>query len=632
MLNNVALWLEQFHFLRPLWLLALIPAGALVLALWFRVTRAGQWQRWVAPHLLTYLIEGGQDKRRGWPLLAVLAMWFIAVIALAGPAWQKLPEPVQKGGSALVVVWDMSPSMTAQDIKPSRLTRARLKLIDLLRSRREGVTGLVAYAGEAHVITPLTDDTDTIISLLPALTPGNMPMAGSNTEMALEMAYGLLDDAAIANGQVLLITDGIAPEAYETLARIRRNGEHQLTIWGIGTPEGAPIPLSTGGFAKDRSGNMVIAKFDEDALQDFAAEIDAYYVPLLQSNEDIETLNRLFDAPSDNLRQTSRVFDNWYEHGPWLLLVILPLVALTFRRGWLLCLALFALPLSLPQPAHAGWDDLWKTPDQQGQEALAQQETERAAQLFEDPAWRGTALYRAGHYDAALEAFRQSDALRDLYNQGNSLMQLGDYQAAIEAYEKVLEQEPDHGDAQANKELAEQLLQQQQEEQQQGEQGDNQDPQEQEGQDGRQAKQQGEQGEQGQESDSQNSESQTESRNSSQASNGDQQDNEAVGADNPDEADQQSPQQQEQQDETDEQLVQDEPQGEDDADERQDQASASTELTDGDREQQQALEQWLRKVPDDPAGLIRNKMQYEFRQRRQSGQSPGQGNNAGQRW
>lgn len=635
MLNSLLLWLQQAHFIRPWWLLALIPVMLLIGSLWLRRRSAGQWQEFIAPHLLHYLLDGSNKRRRLAPLLGLGLLWTLAVIALAGPAWEKLPQPVQKSGSALVILWDMSPSMMAQDLKPSRLMRSRLKLTDLLRARREGITGLVVYAGESHVVTPLTDDSQTIISLLPALSPTAMPLPGSNPEMALRTAHQLLANAGIPKGNVLMITDDIVPEAFDTLARIQSESQHQLTLWGVGTREGAPIPLPRGGFAQKPDGTLVNARLDEDRLQDFAADIGAYYVPLLADNEDIDTLQTLFQAPGENLRETDREFDAWYEHGPWLLVLMLPFVAQLYRRGWLMCLPLFALPLMSPNAQAGFWDDLWQTPDQQGQKALADQQPEIAAQLFKDPAWRGTALYRAGDYSAALEAFKHNQSSDSLYNQGNSLMQLGKVEAAIDAYKQALEQNPDNADAAANLELAQRLLEQQQQQSDNGDDGQQQESSQQSAGDQQQNtqgdSQQQQNADESQSADGQqpyddpdNNQSQTEQN--AQQNPGEQEDSDSA---------QDSEEQVTEQSETDEREAntrQQHAETEDSAAEQTKDAATASLAPAEQREQQEALEQWLRKVPDDPSGLLRNKFQHQHRERRQSGHWQQPDNGARHRW
>src|SRR5690606_4082420 len=137
------------------------------------------WRREIAPDLLDHLLDHRGERRMRWPWWLAFAGWVLGCLALAGPTWEKLPQPVLQKRDALVVVLDLSLSMTVADVQPSRLQRARYKILDLLQRRTEGLTGLVAYAGDAHVVTPLTDDTATIANLVPALAPDMMPIYGS---------------------------------------------------------------------------------------------------------------------------------------------------------------------------------------------------------------------------------------------------------------------------------------------------------------------------------------------------------------------------------------------------------------------------------------------------------------------
>ena len=185
--------LGEFHFLRPWWFLGLIPA-LLVLSLYqWRRRSAGNWEQIINPALLPFLMqgEGKTTGKSGWLLTALGLTWALCCISLAGPTWQQLPQPVLKQDSAAILVFDLSPSMLAEDIPPSRLVRARFKLIDMLNSRREGFTALVVYGGEAHTVSPLTEDNNTIISLVPILHPSLLPEYGSNTEDAVAMAIEL---------------------------------------------------------------------------------------------------------------------------------------------------------------------------------------------------------------------------------------------------------------------------------------------------------------------------------------------------------------------------------------------------------------------------------------------------------
>ncbi|MDP5071458.1 MAG: VWA domain-containing protein, partial [Congregibacter sp.] len=213
-------FLANFHFLRPYWLLLMLPCAVFGLLLWRQKGQEAGWSRIVAPELLEHLMSPVSLRRSRSGLPALLLAWAIAVLAAAGPSWQQLPQPVLQKQDALVLVVDLSYSMLATDLSPSRQDRVRRKLLDLLRDRREGLTALIAYAGDAHIVAPLTDDNPTIANLLPALTPEMMPLPGSNPVDAMERAIGLLDSAGVRRGRILLVTDGIRADELGTLAGI----------------------------------------------------------------------------------------------------------------------------------------------------------------------------------------------------------------------------------------------------------------------------------------------------------------------------------------------------------------------------------------------------------------------------
>ena len=209
--------IEQFHFLRPVWLLALAPLAVL---LWYLVKgrrMSRSWQAVVDPALLPHLLTGQVQSRRLWPLLMMGLGGMLAIIALAGPVWEKLPQPVFKQQSALVIALDLSRSMDANDIKPSRLARARHKITDILAQRREGQTALIAYAAEAFAVTPLTDDDATIKAMLPGLTTDIMPTQGSSADRALEQAYTLFEHVGIRHGSLLLMSDGFSKTEIQSM-------------------------------------------------------------------------------------------------------------------------------------------------------------------------------------------------------------------------------------------------------------------------------------------------------------------------------------------------------------------------------------------------------------------------------
>ena len=191
---------EEFHFLRPLWLLAIIPAVVFFAAMWRVNSVITAWDKAIDESLLPYLLDRSKSGAQRTPLLLLFAAWVLTVTALAGPVWEKLPQPVQKRDDALVIVMDLSLSMYAADHIPSRLDLAKRKLRDILALREEGQTALVVYAGDAHTVTPLTDDVVTIAALVPSLSPNIMPLFGSNPMSAIDLAIGQLDDVEVNRG------------------------------------------------------------------------------------------------------------------------------------------------------------------------------------------------------------------------------------------------------------------------------------------------------------------------------------------------------------------------------------------------------------------------------------------------
>ena len=180
--------LADFHFIRPFWLLALLPTLGLWIWLRRRKLSQGVWHTVCDAELLPYLLQDSHAKQSQGRLALGACLTFLAIVALAGPTWQRIPMPVFRNASAWVIVLDLSASMDAEDIKPNRLTLARYKIADILKQRKDGQTALIVYAGDAFTVTPLTDDTETIANQLSALNTDIMPEAGSNSAQALAKA------------------------------------------------------------------------------------------------------------------------------------------------------------------------------------------------------------------------------------------------------------------------------------------------------------------------------------------------------------------------------------------------------------------------------------------------------------
>jgi len=649
--------IDSFHLLRPWWLLWLLPAALLGYRLWQQQNHSSGWQRLIPAPLLQPLLEQQLGQQRRAPLLALGAAWLLATLALAGPTWERLPQPVYQPQSALVVILDLSPSMLAQDLKPSRLMQARLRLIDLLRARREGLTALVVYAGDAHVVSPLSQDRQTLLALAPTLSPAIMPVRGSQVEAAVERALALLNAGGHRDGQLLLITDGVTPAAADAVAAQLQASGQRLSILGVGTREGAPIPSNDGNFASDSAGQMILAKLESRPLMQLANASGGIYRTLSASGRELDDFAAQFaqariDGALAEQQPLAQSFDQWREFGPWLVLGLLPLAAGAFRRGWLLSLLLVSLigPTLAPPPATAAaaeppsaaassgalaslWNNLWQTPDQQGAAQYQAQQFAQAAGQFQDPAWRGSAQYRGGDFAGASASFREAltrqDSAQNHYNLGNALAKGGQLKEALAAYDQALQRDPQLADAQANRALVEQLLKQQQEqEQEQQQQNQPQDsspsdqPQEQHQNDPQQGDSQ--QGDQPPGTSAEQPKGQPQdgdgSNDKSGDKSGDKSDDPAPSptdaAPEPSQPTAQDRAQAQQPEPAQSDAEQPEAQASGDAQRAaQDDTPADAATDTPSAQRSEELQRWLRQLPDDPGGLLRRKFEYEYQQK-----------------
>ncbi|OWJ91878.1 hypothetical protein B6S59_22560 [Pseudomonas sp. A46] len=564
------------HWLRPAWLLLLPPLGWLLWQLWHRERRSGRWEQLLPRAFQPWLLAGGRQRGTRLPWLALGQAWLLCLLALLGPSWQQVEQSTQKRADPLVVMLELTPAMLATDIAPSRLEQAKRKLRDLLDARRDAQTAIIVYAGSAHSLVPLSDDLMTSLNLIDSLKPSIMPLPGRRADLAVGQAMRLLDQGALGRGRLLLITSGLDQQEQAGIRQALGSRGERLAILGIGTAAGAPIAQEDGGFLKDDQGAILLPKLDSPQLRRFAADLDGRYSSGQLDDSDLRRLGLLEGASS--LRDSGEVarLAAWADQGHWLLLPLLLLAACAGRRGWLFCLPLL---LALPNPSYAfDFADLWLRPDQQGQRLLDAQRPAEAATRFSDPRWQGLALYQAGDYAEAAARFAQGDGAADHYNRGNALARSGELEAAIDAYDSALERQPDLVAAQKNKALLEALLRQREAEAAAANSArETQDARQQQAGQGEQRQDGGPQAEDRESNDASPQQGLTES------GQGD------SGGNNPGGTEEASPSEPLQ--------------------------SARTELQ-GD-ERRQALEQWLRQIPDDPAELLRRKFWYEQQQRQE---------------
>ncbi len=583
----------EFHFLRPWWLL-IIPITIAVVWMLARARSAGgSWQRIVDPALQRFVLARPEVLgAQRWPVLVSLAVGIAAALALAGPTWERLPVPAYRSNDAVVVALDLSRSMDATDVVPSRLARAKLKLLSLFERRPGGEVALVVFSAHAFTVTPLTDDERTVSSLVSSLFTDIMPSQGSYVAAGLEKAATLLRQAGLGSGDILLISDADVGDEALVMARDLRGEGIRVNVLAVGTEEGAPIPEPDGGFVTDRAGQVVVPTLNVNGLRRLAQSGGGRFAQLSADDSDLETLfpNRPAGAgvsAADDGEDYEA--DVWSDQGIWFAVLLLPLLAIAFRRGWV-CVVVFASFIHV-EPAEAlEWMDLWKRPDQRGIDALEQNDPAAAAALFEDPQWRGAAQYRAGEYSASAATLSAQSNVAGLYNRGNALARAGELQAAIDSYDQTLSIDPDHEDARYNRDLVQELLdqnqeeQQQQQDQEQSESGEGEQNSDDSGSNESEGDSEGEQEQAGDNSsDSSSQRSESESNESSE-----QQSDESEQASAEQMADASEPQESEL------------PEGEFQPEDIEEWAS------------DQAAEQWLRRVPQDPGGLLRRKFLYQY--------------------
>ncbi len=655
LINESLIILNNLHFIRADWFYAFIP---LILYLIFANNKTQSNRNWfsvIDKQLLPFVLTTESNKRRRYPLLLTFIAVSLCITALAGPVYKKLPQPVYREQSSLVVLLDLSQSMNATDIKPSRLARAKLELLDILKTRKTGQTALIVYAADAFVVTPLTDDNATIANLVPSLETDMMPAQGSNLTIALNKTAALFKQAGILKGDIVVITDDIRQGDEGAIKKIFSQG-FRLSILGTGTAEGAPVPLASG-FLQDSNGAIVVPKLHAEKLQKYALGASGLYTGMHADDSDTNKLTQIFQSSEITQDNTTKDLnaDIWQEEGYWLLLPLLFFAALWARKGWIAIILIFILPL--PQPAYAeaaaaedsylNTKHLWSSPDQKAMKNFNAGDNENAARGFTQTDWKASAYYRNGDYQAAADALEKTDHSNGFYNRANAFAKLGNYEEAIKAYDKAIEINESNEDAIYNREQVKKALQQQQQNSEQQDSPQNEsdkDESEQDKSDQEKSDQQQAQQEDSEKKDSkqQDSSSQNNEDNQQQSEQSEQQpENNKSDEQRPDESQQQEEQELKQRDAETEKQQQEKEQSQYEKDQqeqkKQDNAEQDSNNKENDNvenkesedkpreievnpmeasitEQEKATEQWLKRIPDDPGGLLRRKFLYQYKQ------------------
>lgn len=636
LIDESLLVLNSLHFIRADWFYAFIP---LILYLFFANNKTQSNRNWfsvIDKQLLPFVLTKGDTKKRRYPLLLIFIAASLCITALAGPVYKKLPQPVYREQSSLVVLLDLSQSMNATDIKPSRLSRAKLELLDILKTRKTGQTALIVYAADAFVVTPLTDDNATIANLVPSLETDMMPAQGSNLSAALAKTASLFNQSGIIKGNILVITDDIRQDDEDAIKKIFSQGFY-LSIFGIGTTDGAPVPLESG-FLKDSSGAIVIPKLHPEKLHRYALSASGLYTGLRADDSDTDKLTQIFQSSEitqDDITNDLNA-DVWQEEGHWLLLPLLFFAALWARQGWIAVVLIFILPL--PQPAYAEAVDadntyldvqhLWQSSDQKAMKSFNAGDNENAARTFTQPDWKASAYYKNGDYQAAADALEQTSHSDGFYNRANAFAKLGNYEEAIKAYDKAIELNENNEDAKYNREQVKKAQQEQQQDSQQDKSEQNDSDKNESEQDKSDEGESEQQDSEQEDSQQQDSSSQDKKDNQQQGEQSEKPSDESKS----DESQQQEEKELKQRDAEAEKQQQQEEKNNHEKNQQEQKDNAEKDNVENKEsedkpeeieinpmeasitEEEKATEQWLKRIPDDPGGLLRRKFLYQYKQ------------------
>jgi Ca-activated chloride channel homolog len=455
-------WWAAFHFLRPQWLWLLLAIPVIYVPLRFGDDIRLRWKKYIAPELLDHLIV---TQRRGWryrPIHMVCILIFLGATALAGPTWKQEQPPFSEDKAPLVIALDLSQTMDAIDVDPTRIERAKLKLRDLLKVRNGGRTALFVYAGTSHMVLPFTSDFSLFDLYLSSLSTSLMPTGGKDTAKALHTVDDFLKGEPVP-GTILFVTDGVEPQAIPAFREFtkREDGNDDILVMGVGTSTGGPVRIGENRFLTDRTGRRVFAKLDVNALRSLKS-VDVPATTITLDDDDIEWVQRRIQHHLHAVQQRDSEM-RWIDEGYWLTIPIAVVAVLWFRKGWTVRWTSAAMAVVFLAPPFGdnnqfSWLDLWMTHDQQGRYYFEHGEYQKAGDKFDDPQWKGIAFERAGDYDAALTAFALSDSAEAWYNQGNALAHLGKYPEAVQAYRQALARRSPWKDAEDNLTLVSSLI------------------------------------------------------------------------------------------------------------------------------------------------------------------------------
>ncbi|MBS9778388.1 MAG: VWA domain-containing protein [Gammaproteobacteria bacterium] len=470
---------DALHFLYPQWLWAIIPVTLFTLWWWQRgggSSTQHDWARHVDAHLLKHLgVADTQGKSSLWLSLMTFFAALATIIALAGPAWIQEKVPTFDETSASVIVLSLAQSMNSDDIKPSRLKRAEHKIRDILARTQGDDRGLVIYSDTAFVTSPLTNDAKIIEQMLPELSTDLMPVLGNQLSSAIDSAVGMLTRGKAKNGRIIVLTDSAGDDIKSSDVAVQKakKAGYQVSIIAVGTEDGALLQTADGRAIPNENGQTITTKLSVDELTQLAISGGGVMHMITADDNDINAIFALDSGVKTKSEEQAVKADTWQNQGYWFLFLPLLILPLYFQRGLLCVMTLVMAGFTFfPESALAAdkkssskntaqssvWDNFWNTPNQRGQNAFDQGNYNQAAQNFENKEWQASSHFKSGDYKSAAQQF---DALGKYYNKGNALAQTGQLELAADAYKQALKEDPNDQEAQKALDIVNKIMEDQ---------------------------------------------------------------------------------------------------------------------------------------------------------------------------
>jgi len=435
----------DFEFLRPEMLWLILPVLVLMFLWRPKIATTSAWQKVCAPKFLNYLLIKNEKKSKKGVRFAIWCALLSAVFALAGPSFKKLETPSLSLQNPLMILLDLSSEMNRTDVRPSRLSRAKIEITDLLKQSGASPSGLIVYTDEPFLISPLSEDSEIIINLLKAVNTDIMPVEGNRPDRAIDLAVQRFKESGFYSGNIILFSSNIEEKTALLAFQSAKNAHADHITLSVFDTSVAP----------------------SETLQKLAKTGGGVYLNITQNNNKA-LLNLLLQSAQKNLKESQNKTLTAQDNGWWFVALTAVFMLFIFKRG-LFVLLLFVF---LSPQTNAGI--LFNT-DQEGALYFSSKEYSKAAEQFKNKKWKAAAYYKAGDYQKAVSLFEKQTDIESLYNKGNALAKSGDIEGAIKTYEKVLEQDPKHEDAAYNLEYLKNLKQNEQQSQSQNQNDENQD-------------------------------------------------------------------------------------------------------------------------------------------------------------